>query len=166
MTQLFYVDAQGNYLGAFDGALPPAGAIEVATAPQDARQKWSGGAWTALSAIPALALATNLAQGITVTSSSAPAIDGIYALDAGMQSDLANIAATIAFTGAFPGGGASFTYPDITGLPVNEKTFPSVAVFKSFYIAYSTLVLQMQQTEATLAGGSQTSWPSQSVTVA
>ena len=38
----FYVDSDGNYLGGFDGAEPPAGAIEVADAPQDARQTWDG----------------------------------------------------------------------------------------------------------------------------
>lgn len=41
----FYRDSDGRYIGAFVGAPPPAGAIEVATPPQDARQLWSAGAW-------------------------------------------------------------------------------------------------------------------------
>lgn len=108
-------------------------------------------------------LAVKLASGIAITSTGTPAINGTYALDAGTQADMANIAATCAFTGGFPGGGASFAYPDITGAP---KTFPSVAALKAFYIAYSTLVLQMQQTEATLTAGGQAAWPSQSVAIA
>lgn len=41
----FYVDGQGAYIGGFDGALPPDGAIEVSKAPNTARDKWIGGAW-------------------------------------------------------------------------------------------------------------------------
>lgn len=44
----FYVDAAGVYLGAFSGSEPPAGAIEVPTAPEDARQIWNGTAWSAV----------------------------------------------------------------------------------------------------------------------
>jgi hypothetical protein len=43
----YYVDDEGNYIGGFDGAEPPAGAIEVPEAPADARQKWSGDGWSA-----------------------------------------------------------------------------------------------------------------------
>lgn len=44
----YFVDATGAYLGGFDGgAEPPAGAIEVPSAPQDARQTWADGAWSA-----------------------------------------------------------------------------------------------------------------------
>jgi hypothetical protein len=44
----YYVDTDGTYLGGFDGAEPPDGAIEVTTAPQDARQIWSDGTWGAI----------------------------------------------------------------------------------------------------------------------
>lgn len=44
----YFVDGSGNYVGAFDGAAPPAGAIEVPTAPNDARQRWVGGEWGAV----------------------------------------------------------------------------------------------------------------------
>lgn len=45
MTTKFYVDADGNYLGGFDGADPPEDAVKVTSAPADARQVWSDGAW-------------------------------------------------------------------------------------------------------------------------
>lgn len=41
----YYVDAQGSYLGGFDGVNPPSGAFEVTSAPDDARQKWVNNAW-------------------------------------------------------------------------------------------------------------------------
>lgn len=48
MTTQYFVDGQGNYLGGFDGATPPDGAIEVPEAPTDARQIWAGNAWGAV----------------------------------------------------------------------------------------------------------------------
>lgn len=44
MTQ-YYVDQNGTYLGGFDGAEPPAGGIEVPTAPAHASQVYANGAW-------------------------------------------------------------------------------------------------------------------------
>ena len=41
----YFVDHAGNYIGAFDGAEPPKGAIEVPSAPEDARQPWLGDSW-------------------------------------------------------------------------------------------------------------------------
>lgn len=41
MSTKFYVNAEGSYIGGFDGAQPPVGAIEVPTAPEDAQQVWS-----------------------------------------------------------------------------------------------------------------------------
>ena len=50
-----YVDAAGNYLGAFlapagstHGIEPPLGGIEVPTAPPDGRCLWNGSAWGTL----------------------------------------------------------------------------------------------------------------------
>ena len=41
----FFVDVDGNYLGGFDGAEPPIGAVEVPNAPEHASQKRVGNAW-------------------------------------------------------------------------------------------------------------------------
>jgi hypothetical protein len=46
-TARYYVDASGGYIGAFIGAEPPEGAIEVLTPPLDSSQQWLDGAWTA-----------------------------------------------------------------------------------------------------------------------
>lgn len=44
MTQ-FFVDPDGNYLGGFDGAEPPAGSVEVPDPPIHGGQIWDGNAW-------------------------------------------------------------------------------------------------------------------------
>jgi hypothetical protein len=50
----YFVDGAGHYIGGFDGAEPPAGAIEVPTAPASASDKWIGAQWVAASAtVPA-----------------------------------------------------------------------------------------------------------------
>lgn len=41
-----YVAGDGTWLGAFDGATPPAGASEVPSAPSDARQVWQFPGWS------------------------------------------------------------------------------------------------------------------------
>ena len=41
----YFIDKTGRYVGAFDGAEPPRGAIEVPSAPDDARQPWLGDRW-------------------------------------------------------------------------------------------------------------------------
>lgn len=52
----YFVDKDGTYLGGFEGAEPPAGAIEVQEAPEDARQIWDGLAWSAAPAVRRLIL--------------------------------------------------------------------------------------------------------------
>lgn len=44
----YYVDSNGNYVGGFDGALPPAGSIQVPSPPDThASQTWNGSSWSA-----------------------------------------------------------------------------------------------------------------------
>ena len=45
MTQKFYKDTNGNYLGSFDGAPPPEGSIAVEAPPRDGRQIHDGFRW-------------------------------------------------------------------------------------------------------------------------
>lgn len=46
MSERFFCDAEGNYLGAFDGAEPPEGSVEVPSCPNAAKQVWLSDAWT------------------------------------------------------------------------------------------------------------------------
>lgn len=41
----YYVDINGNYLGGFDGAEPPQGAIEVSNPPENGNDTWNGNTW-------------------------------------------------------------------------------------------------------------------------
>lgn len=48
----FYVDDQGRYIGGYDGAEPPEGAIEVPSAPASAADLWQGGRWVTATVVP------------------------------------------------------------------------------------------------------------------
>jgi len=43
----FYIDSNGKFLGAFDGAIPPIGSTQVAFPPADGRMTWDGVRWIA-----------------------------------------------------------------------------------------------------------------------
>lgn len=44
----YFVDADGVFLGGFDRGIPaPNGGIQVSSAPEDARQRWTGSEWGA-----------------------------------------------------------------------------------------------------------------------
>ncbi len=47
----FYVDAAGNYVGAYDGAIPPSGSVEVAIPPNLGTDSWDGTKWVASQAV-------------------------------------------------------------------------------------------------------------------
>lgn len=47
MATIYFRDAAGNYIGGFDGAAPPVGAIEVPNPPEHAGQRWTGTTWGA-----------------------------------------------------------------------------------------------------------------------
>lgn len=64
MTQ-YYVDQSGMYLGGFDGAVPPAGSLQVTTAPADALQMWVDGAWAALVLVPEVISPRQFRQSLT-----------------------------------------------------------------------------------------------------
>lgn len=41
----YYIDQEGNYLGGFEGAKAPDGAIEIEAPPNHALDKWDGNQW-------------------------------------------------------------------------------------------------------------------------
>lgn len=50
----FFIDQDGNYLGGFDGAEPPDGAIEIESPPDHGADKLIGGAWVKSAPLPDL----------------------------------------------------------------------------------------------------------------
>ncbi len=71
MTQ-YFVDTNGNYLGGFDGAEPPQGAIEVPTAPNHGLDTWDGAQWVPYVVIKPLSIRL---EAILQQSSDAVASD-------------------------------------------------------------------------------------------
>lgn len=59
MTQSFYRSANGEYLGSFDGAAPPDGAVECPM-PTHGNQVWNGSAWADTPAIKTDAILAEL----------------------------------------------------------------------------------------------------------
>lgn len=45
MTTRYFVDGQGAYLGGFEGAEPPPGAVEVQAPPESGSDVWVDGVW-------------------------------------------------------------------------------------------------------------------------
>jgi len=83
---IYYVDAEGRYLGGYSGAEPPEGAISVPHAPDDARQVWDGAQWGVVPAeIPQSVtmrqcrialLDAGLLDGVQSSIASMPGADG------------------------------------------------------------------------------------------
>lgn len=106
MTERFFVDHTGAYLGAFLDATPPDGSIEVAFAPASALMLWDGAGWTTpatMEHLRAAKLAAIAATADTLLAAGSPVDGGLHvALDDGSRADLTAMAATAtaASTGA------------------------------------------------------------------
>lgn len=75
----YFVDGNGAYIGGFDGAEPPAGAVEVPTAPQDASQTWASGAWSAAPAIRQMVAKSTVMARVTAAGKMAAAQAALWA---------------------------------------------------------------------------------------
>ena len=98
MTAKYYASVLGRYLGAFDGAAPPDGSIEVPVAPADASMMWDG-KWDYPAATfydrRAAVLTTIASTANTLLATGAPVSGGLHiALDDGSRADLTAMAAT------------------------------------------------------------------------
>ncbi len=90
-------------------------------------------------AFVAMAAAAALqAGGLTITCTSTPAINGVYAADAAAWASVTAIIAGISTNGTFPMGRAS--WPWLLADKVTWVTFPSVALFKEFATALEGFV--------------------------
>jgi len=78
-----------------------------------------------------------LAAGLTITSTSTPAINGTYAVDSKTTDEITSVTTFILTNGAFPNGTSTFPWPDASNTP---HIFPSVAVFKGWATAIANYV--------------------------
>lgn len=106
-------------------------------------------------------LQTKIAAGIVITSTGTPALGGTYALDATTTAQIGSVARDFASGMGLPGGGSSFTYPDLAGTP-HTFTGPQIV---ALYQAQRNLVLTLNQQAAIMANGGTPSWPAQSAVI-
>jgi hypothetical protein len=109
---------------------------------------------------PATIAAAALNAGLAVTSTSAPAVDGTYALDPATQSKIAAMVLTIQVNGTFPNAMTTYPWPLLNGAFV---TFPSVTVFKTWATALSNYVAAL---DLYAAGAPGTALPTASTPIA
>jgi hypothetical protein len=64
---------------------------------------------------PTQVFAEAIGAGCQIVSTATPALNGTYAVDETAQRNISGIAAGIAARNRVPGGGATFTYPDMAG---------------------------------------------------
>lgn len=125
------------------------------------------GTWTFAAPTPTLAqqaataLSAALAAGIAITSTSLPAVNATYALDAVSTAQIFQIGTYAHSFGVFPNGGTTLAYPDSAGVPM---TF-TLAVFVAFLQAVAPLVDAIQTQAGIMANGGTASWPSQTATI-
>jgi hypothetical protein len=107
-------------------------------------------------------LDTKLANGLALTSTGTPALNGTYALDETSAGQIYQIGLYASQIGTFPSGGTTQAYPDITGTP---HTF-TIAEFVAFLQAVAALISAMNNQAAIMAHGGTPVWPAQTATIA
>lgn len=101
-----------------------------------------------------------LANGVVVTSTGTPALNGTYAIDPISQGQLNAVVTYILLNGSFPGGNVTMPWTDASGA---VHVFPSVTAFKGFATAYAdyTAAVVLYEQSAGQAG----SLPSNAITI-
>jgi len=105
---------------------------------------------------------TVIANGLTVTSSSAPALNGVYGVASDDQANIISEAQFISIYQQFTNGLTSFAWADIKGA---MHTFPSTALFMAFAKASAMYVSGCKQTLAALQNGQVASFPASTVNI-
>ena len=99
-----------------------------------------------------------LGAGLTITSASMPAINGLYAVDSAAQAHIQVETMAILLNGTFADGSTFLAWPDMIGA---VHTFPSVAAFKVFANVVSAYVAALFK----VGNGTSTTLPSATATI-
>jgi hypothetical protein len=110
---------------------------------------------------PAGQAAQALAAGLSITSTSTPAVSGVYAVGPNAQARLTQVMTYVQTFGAFPKGASSLPWLLADGQSV--VLIPSVAVFKAIAQACADYAYELDEYANGAPG---TSLPGSSVTVA
>ena len=100
-----------------------------------------------------------MTAGLTVNSTSEPAINGTYAIDPATQGKIAAVEVYIMKAGTFPGGVSTYPWSDTSG---TIHTFPNTATFQAWATAIADHVSAIDTIIATGTG----SLPAATVTIA
>jgi hypothetical protein len=107
-------------------------------------------------------LAALLAQGINLTSTGTPSLNGTYSLDILSQNQVFQIGMYAAQFSQFPSGDSTFLYPDAAA---NFRLF-SVTNFVNFFHAMTQFVTQANYQASVMKAGGTPVWPSNDITIA
>lgn len=98
---------------------------------------------------PAQKVQALIGAGLTINSTSTPAINGLYAIDKSAQFDIDSVTSYVTVNNAFPGHTPAYPWRDLNG---QFHTFPSVALFKLWATAIADYVAQLTLYAAGSAG--------------
>ena len=158
----YTLTASGNGVLRSDGLFIP---FDPANTDYQAYLAWVAGGNTA-TPLPGLTsdqeLASRIANGIAITSTSNSALNGTYALDATSQAQIFQIGLYANQFATFPSGGTTLEYPDSSGTPHNF----TVVAFVAFLKAVASLVSALTTQAGIMAQGGSPSWPPQSAEIA
>jgi hypothetical protein len=160
----YYQDTSGglHYLSISDlanggFALLPAGCVEITDAQAEVLQAPPP---PTPEQVLASTVAAAMAAGLTIASTSTPAIDGTYPVDSDTTQEISQVMLFTQVNGDFPGTASSYPWFDTSNVP---HVFPSVAVFKGWATAIANYVAALKLYGAGVQGAA---LPSSSVTIA
>ncbi|WP_207000756.1 hypothetical protein [Trinickia mobilis] len=99
---------------------------------------------------------------LTVTSTSTPSINGTYGVQPSDEFNVVALETSLAANQGFPGGAATYGYPDVTGIrhALTPTQFTALASAIRDYVSACDIAMQ------NAASGQTPTWPSSSVTIA
>lgn len=109
---------------------------------------------------PAQQAMNAIGAGLTVTSTSTPALNGTYEIDPISQGEISAVINYILVNNDFPGGVGTYPWSDMSGA---FHVFPNVAIFKQWATAVANYVAQLK---LYASGAPGVTLPASSITIA
>lgn len=110
---------------------------------------------------PDQALGFFLSQGIMITSTGTPALNGVYDISPDSQLKISGVVTGVTAGKGIPGGASTFAWQDMGGVP---HEFTSTQ-FIDFAAAIEEYMYSLYMTEGVLLNGGSVDWPDSTVTI-
>ena len=161
-SPIFYLMPNGGNGYSPDGTLPP-GAVICTQEQYATAQSWDISSGKPVAIPPPTPSISQQAQaalsaGLTITSTSTPSLNGLYAVDSTAQARITSVQTYIQANGKFPGSNTTMAWVQMNGTPV---VFPSTEEFQAFGTAVANYVWDLDEIILTNSG----SLPPASVTI-